>query len=199
MESKSYFALKKFKIKKINDKESLYIPTHYTLSKLFVKKRKLAHFLKDSKNPYYYFRYFSKLKNYCILGLGGNKGNVLETFYKLFLRIQKKNVIIHQSIFYKNPPFGYTQQSDFYNAILWLKTKKSLADFFSYTAYLERNFGRKRKRDFKNAPRSLDIDIIGFKNKRIALRHLQIPHKDWMRRKSVKIPLLWGDYETSNL
>ena len=199
MESKCYFALKKFRVKKLNDKESLYIPTHFKTPSLFKKKQKLSPFLKDSKNPYLYFTHASHLKNYCILGLGGNKGNVLETFYKLFFRIQKKNAIIHKSIFYKNPPFGYTQQDDFYNAILWLKTQKSLAEFFAYTAYLERIFGRARKRDFKNAPRTLDIDIVGFKNKKIVLKHLQIPHKEWIKRESVKIPLLWGENETSNL
>jgi len=38
-------------------------------------------------------------------------------------------------------------------------------------------------------PRTLDIDIIFFDNKKINSENLIIPHKDWANRKSVIIPL----------
>jgi 2-amino-4-hydroxy-6-hydroxymethyldihydropteridine diphosphokinase len=47
----------------------------------------------------------------------------------------------------------------------------------------------KRTRSFKDAPRTLDIDIIFFANKKINTKQLTIPHKNWSQRESVVIPL----------
>jgi len=87
----------------------------------------------------------------------------------------------------KNPPFGYVDQNDFLNAIIILDTKISVNEFFKLTSRLELRF--KRIRSFKNAPRSLDIDIIFYKNKKISSYKLIIPHKEWQNRQSVTIPL----------
>lgn len=191
----SYFSLYAYKMTLLKERHWLFekkpLRKNPKIAKLFMPKNRLSKFIATLANPYDSFLCASKLKNYCILGLGGNQGNVLVTFWQLFKRIQnKKNVIIHQSLFYKNPAFGYKAQADFYNAIVWVKTQQGYGNFFSYMMYLERLFGRERKRIFKNAPRSLDIDILGFKNKKITLKHLQIPHKEWANRESVKIPLL---------
>ena len=59
---------------------------------------------------------------------------------------------------------------------------------------LETRFGRKRS--FQDAPRTLDIDIIFFDNKKIHTKKLIIPHKDWANRESVIIPL---KYMTKNI
>ena len=140
-------------------------------------------------SPYRFFKEYTQLKHYVILGIGANCGECLVTFWKLFKRLKDKNVIIATSPILKNPAFGYTAQADFYNAVVWLKTRLGIAEFWSLCAYLERSFGRNRKRPFKNAPRTLDLDIIGFKDKRIAVGGLVIPHQEWDRRLSVKIPL----------
>ena len=52
---------------------------------------------------------------------------------------------------------------------------------------LEVRYGRKRS--FQDAPRTLDIDIIFFENKKINTKNLIIPHKNWANRESVIIPL----------
>lgn len=144
-------------------------------------------------NPYYYFKNKNHLKDYVILGIGGNiekkDGDCMVRFWKLFKRIRNKNAIIFRATILKNPAFGYTQQNDFYNTIIWLKTKLGIVDFWSFCAYLERLFQRERKRPFKNAPRTLDLDIIGFKNKIIRLNTLKIPHIAWNQRPSVRIVL----------
>jgi 2-amino-4-hydroxy-6-hydroxymethyldihydropteridine diphosphokinase len=48
----------------------------------------------------------------------------------------------------------------------------------------------RRKRSFKNAPRTLDIDIIFFNNIKIANKKLIVPHKAWTKRESVIIPMI---------
>ena len=52
---------------------------------------------------------------------------------------------------------------------------------------LEVRYGRKRS--FQDAPRTLDIDIIFFDDKKINTKNLIIPHKNWANRESVIIPL----------
>ena len=53
--------------------------------------------------------------------------------------------------------------------------------------HVEKVFGRKRS--FKNAPRTLDLDIIFFDNQTIKQKDLIIPHPKWEERLSVKVPL----------
>lgn len=87
----------------------------------------------------------------------------------------------------KNPPFGFTQQDDFFNSILVLKTSMQPRVFLEYLMRLEKKFGRRRS--FENAPRTLDLDIIFFDDRVIKSTKLTIPHAHWHTRESVIIPL----------
>lgn len=131
------------------------------------------------------------LANTATLGIGGNIGNCLgrfEAFYR-YLDGNKKVAILSSSPIYINPPFGFEAQNDFYNATITLGTSLSVVDFFGWVFYLERKFGRGRKRDFKNSPRTLDIDIIFFNDLILKRPYLKIPHPKWNQRESVLIPL----------
>jgi 2-amino-4-hydroxy-6-hydroxymethyldihydropteridine diphosphokinase len=139
------------------------------------------------------FPYISKIpskKKYLVtIGIGGNVGDVRKTFNKLFLSL-KNNSHIHivsSSPLLTNPAFGYTEQKDFLNGIIAIKTNLSVNDFFKIMQRLEIRYGRKRS--FQDAPRTLDIDIIFFDNKKVNTKKLIIPHKDWANRESVIIPL----------
>lgn len=133
------------------------------------------------------------LQNISILSLGGNLKNPIKTFIYLFKKIQNNNnmTLVSTSPIYKNPPFGYTNQNDFYNATIILATNMCLIEFYGFIFYLERIFGRQRKRVFKNAPRILDIDILFFNDIFLKSQKLNIPHPHWQNRESVLIPLLY--------
>ncbi len=139
------------------------------------------------------FPYKSKKKSnkkYMVtIGIGGNIGNVKKIFDKLFLCLKSntKFDILMTSALLKNPPFGYLEQNDFLNGIILLKTNLSVNEFFKIMQRYEKRF--KRKRSFKDAPRTLDIDIIFFHDKKINTKKLIIPHKSWYERESVLIPL----------
>lgn len=137
----------------------------------------------------------SKKQNFVLLGIGGNKPKTLRAFFYLFkkLRTHPKIHTIQSSPILHNPAFGYTKQADFENALLALSSSFSLNEIYALIFYLERIFGRGRVREFKNAPRILDIDII-FYNKVILKRaYLTIPHKNWKERASVCIPMSFLD------
>ena len=132
----------------------------------------------------------SSCKKYEVtLGIGGNIGDVQKRFNKLFCTLlrDKRFHILSTSPLLKNPPFGYLDQDDFLNGVIVLKTNMGLNEFFKSMQRLENRYGRKRS--FQDAPRTLDIDIIFFANKKIHTKKLIIPHKDWANRESVTIPL----------
>jgi len=130
-----------------------------------------------------------KLPHIVTIGIGGNLGDVKRRFKKLFnfLKTNSKISIISTSPLLKNPPFGYKDQPDFYNAVIILYTIMKPEEFLKYALNLEKRFGRVRT--FKNAPRTLDIDIIFFDNLKIDKENLKIPHPKWKERVSVVIPL----------
>ena len=130
-------------------------------------------------------------KKYSVtIGIGGNIGNTKKIFDKLILCLKKDSrfILLMTSPLLKNPPFGFLEQSDFLNGIIALKTNLAPNEFLKNMQRLEKRFGRKRS--FQDAPRTLDIDIIFFNNKKINTKDLIVPHKDWANRESVIIPLI---------
>ncbi len=124
-----------------------------------------------------------------VLGIGGNIGNVLRRFEHLLCYFKRSKFIyvIETAPILKNPPFGYIHQSDFYNSLLLIETKLAPKALLRYILHVEKLFGRKRL--FKDAPRTLDIDIIFYENVKMDTKILTLPHPEWMKRSSVLIPL----------
>ncbi len=124
-----------------------------------------------------------------LLGIGGNIGDVQRRFKHLFWFFKRSSFlnIIETSPILKNPAFGYTKQEDFYNALVLIETKLSPKMLLHYVLRAERLFGRKRS--FKDAPRTLDIDIIFYENVTMDTKSLTLPHPEWTKRLSVLIPL----------
>lgn len=133
------------------------------------------------------------LPNTTIIALGANLKSPLYTFMAFFHKLTQnaKIHILQTSPIYKNPPFGYANQPFFYNATMLLATSMCLMEFYAFIFYMERIFGRGRIRAFKNAPRTLDIDIIFFNDIFMRSTKLNIPHPQWQNRASVLIPLLY--------
>jgi len=135
----------------------------------------------------------STKSNLVTIGIGGNIGNVIKRFKKLFLMLKgdSRFTIIQTSPILKNPPFGYVEQDYFINAIIVLKTNLSPQQCLKSFQRYENRF--KRTRSFKDAPRTLDIDIIFYNNLKINTINLIVPHKDYKNRDSVLIPLSYID------
>jgi len=140
-----------------------------------------------------HFGYKQKLKSNLryevTIGIGGNIGDVKRRFEHLFYFFKRENQVelLQTSLILKNPPFGFTNQDDFLNSIVILKTNLQPLEFLDYLMRVEKRFSRKRS--FANAPRTLDLDIIFFDNRVINKQRLQVPHPSWSKRESVVIPL----------
>ncbi len=130
-------------------------------------------------------------KHIVLIGLGGNIGNVRKRFEKLYLFLEKDKRfhIVKSSPVLKNPPFGYTNQDDFFNSLLLIQTSMMPRELLKTLLHIEKRFGRVRS--FKNAPRSLDLDIIFFDSLKLNGKRLTVPHPQWSQRESVLIPLAY--------
>ncbi|MBP7741925.1 MAG: 2-amino-4-hydroxy-6-hydroxymethyldihydropteridine diphosphokinase [Aliarcobacter sp.] len=135
------------------------------------------------------FNSISSKKHTVTIGIGGNIGNTKRIFDKLILCLKEdaRFTLLMTSPLLKNPPFGFLKQSDFLNGIITLQTNLCPNAFLKAMQRYEIKFGRKRS--FQDAPRTLDIDIIFFDDKKINRKNLIIPHKNWASRESVIIPL----------
>ncbi len=124
-----------------------------------------------------------------LLGIGGNIGAVRRRFHKLLaiLRHHPRINVLATAPILKNPPFGFLDQPDFFNSLIEVETSFSPKELLHFCFWLEKRF--KRRRTFKNAPRTLDVDIIFYDDIHIDTKDLQIPHPHWFERESVIIPL----------
>jgi 2-amino-4-hydroxy-6-hydroxymethyldihydropteridine diphosphokinase len=116
-------------------------------------------------------------------------GDVIRRFEHLFVYIQRSPLIqiVETAPILRNPPFGYLEQDDFMNSLILVETNLSPKALLHYMLKTEKRFGRKRL--FKDGPRTLDIDLIFFEERKIESDFLTLPHPAWMQRSSVLIPL----------
>lgn len=124
-----------------------------------------------------------------LIGIGGNIGDVTGRFEALFRYWQqgRQLAVVQTSPILRNPPFGYTDQPDFYNAVVQVRTALDPHALLRYILFVEKRFGRVRS--FPNAPRTLDLDLLFYDDRRIETSRLRLPHPHWCERDSVVMPL----------
>jgi len=130
-----------------------------------------------------------RLKHLSIIGIGGNIGDSVSLFERVICYLQqaKRVHIIQTAPLLKNPPFGFKNQPDFINSVIKLETDLSAFELLKYLLWVEKRFGRKR--EFKNSPRTLDLDIILYDRLNLKTKRLIVPHPHFSERESVMIPL----------
>ena len=95
--------------------------------------------------------------------------------------------LVQHSSFYRNPPVGYLDQPEFVNAVAEIRTRLAPRDLLDQVLALERNQGRTR--DFANAPRTIDLDILLYGGHVVNEPGLTIPHPRMLERAFVLVPL----------
>jgi len=129
------------------------------------------------------------LAHRAIIGMGGNVGDVASRFERVVRYLQRANRlrVLQTAPLLKNPPFGFLDQPDFLNTVVLIETDLSPLELIRYLLWVEKRFGRKRT--FKNAPRTLDLDIIFYDDLRMKTMRLEVFHPKFHERESVMIPL----------
>ena len=96
--------------------------------------------------------------------------------------------VLARSSLYRSAPIDYLQQPDFINAVAKLETELSPRALLDALLGLERDNGRTR--DFRNSPRTLDLDVLLYDNLQHHEHGLTLPHPQMHRRAFVLRPLL---------
>lgn len=140
-----------------------------------------------------FFPYFSKnirnFKYFALVGLGSNIEPEKKRFDILFrvMMNDKRLKILATSPFLINEAFGFKEQKDFTNAVILVQTNLHARAFLKILLFYELKF--KRKRTFKNAPRTLDLDLLYFSQKVKVDSWCEVPHIGAKERISVILPL----------
>lgn len=124
------------------------------------------------------------------VGLGANlgepRGQLLAALEDLG-RIPGTRVTARSSL-YRSAPIGFADQPDFVNAVAKLDTDLRPGELFAALQEIERAHGRERS--FRDAPRTLDLDLLLYGGELIDTPALTVPHPRMHERAFVLAPLL---------
>ena len=127
------------------------------------------------------------LVNSIYLGIGSNLGNK-----RLNIERTKFNLIINNikilkcSSYYESLSWPNVNNPKFLNIVVEIDTNFTPLELIKKCKEIEKKLGRKKLP--KNSPRECDIDIIDYRNKRIA-GELILPHPRMDTRNFVVLPL----------
>ena len=130
------------------------------------------------------------MKNKVYLSLGSNIGNRQEYIERAIELVGKTEgiKILKKSGLYETSPVGYVEQDLFLNAVIKIKTDFSEREILKIINKIENELDRKR--EIRWGPRTIDIDILIFSDKKINETDLIIPHKEMLNRLFVLVPLI---------
>jgi 2-amino-4-hydroxy-6-hydroxymethyldihydropteridine diphosphokinase len=124
------------------------------------------------------------------IGLGSNLDNPREQVLRALQALDNlpHTRVLARSSLYRSAPVGYLDQPDFINAVAQLETEMSPRALLEALLALEQECGRTR--EFINAPRTLDLDVLLYEELRHHEHGLTIPHPQMHLRAFVLRPLL---------
>lgn len=96
--------------------------------------------------------------------------------------------VTQESSVYDTAPVGYLDQDNFLNMVVKVETTLESMDLLDLCQEIEENL--KRVRQFKDGPRTIDLDIILYSDEIIENDRLQVPHPRMHTRGFVLFPLV---------
>ena len=131
-----------------------------------------------------------------ILGIGSNLNSSFgDRFTNINLAISYlesyKIKVLNKSSFYETPSYPDHKNPKFINLVIKITTILPLVDLASILIHVEEKL--ERKRNYKNDPRTCDIDIVDYNGKVINFKYKKldfiVPHEKLIYRNFVLIPI----------
>jgi len=123
------------------------------------------------------------------VGVGSNLGDALHNVSAALAALHhlpQTQLHSHSSLF-RSAPIDATGD-DFINAVARVDSQLSAESLLAELQKIELSFGRERP--FRNAPRTLDLDLLLYGDVKIATDILVVPHPRMTTRAFVILPLL---------
>lgn len=128
--------------------------------------------------------------NKCYLGLGSNQKEPERQIRKAIKAIQSLPFtgVTQISKYYWNKAWGVETQQDFCNVVVEVLTRLPPYVLLRACNDIEKQQARVRKKRW--GPRTIDIDILLYADRKINTHRLRVPHPHMMTREFVLRPLL---------
>ena len=115
--------------------------------------------------------------------LGSNVGHLEENLEHAVKLIETRGIeILKKSKIYKTKPWGVSEQPDFLNLALEVRSGLSAPELLGIFKEIETQMGRQRV-DGRWLPRVIDIDILFMDNLVIEQVGLRVPHREFFNRR----------------
>lgn len=118
-----------------------------------------------------------------VVALGGNLGNVPQTFRTARARIQQHVQVeqVRSAGLYRSEAMGADAGDPFFNSVWTVETSLTPLQLLDLLQQVENESGRTREVHW--GPRTLDLDLIFYGNEQISTPRLTVPHPHcWYRR-----------------
>lgn len=124
------------------------------------------------------------------VGLGANLENPLQQVRRAISELGaiENTRLLAASSLYRSAPVGYADQPDFINAVARLQTGLSPRELLDALHVIENRHGRRRS--VRNAPRTLDLDLLLYGMLVVQGEDLTLPHPRMHERAFVLLPLV---------
>jgi 2-amino-4-hydroxy-6-hydroxymethyldihydropteridine diphosphokinase len=124
------------------------------------------------------------------IGLGGNLGDPRRAMATALQQFDARPDcrVLAVSKLYRTPPWGKTDQADFFNACALLEAQLQPTALLDLCLSIER--GMKRVRIERWGPRTIDIDVLTYGDREIQVEGLDVPHPRMVERGFVLLPLV---------
>jgi len=122
------------------------------------------------------------------VGLGANLGDPPATLRRALADLAAHPQVRQDALsrFYRTAPVG-ADGPDYVNAVVRLRTTLAPLELLDLLQDIERRHGRRRP--YRNAPRTLDLDLLAYSGMRLASPRLTLPHPRMHERAFVLCPL----------
>lgn len=123
------------------------------------------------------------------IGLGANLNDPAAQIEQALVELDRLSDtrLVARSSLYASAPVGYADQPDFINAVAQLETILAPRALLAALLDIEQQHGRARS--FRNAPRTLDLDLLLYGAAHFHEDDLTLPHPRMTERAFVLLPL----------
>lgn len=124
------------------------------------------------------------------VGLGANLGDAPATLamaVQALAALPLTNLVAASSLYQTAPQDCEAGSPHYFNAVVQLQTQLNAPELLTALQELERQAGRQRP--YRNAPRTLDLDLLLYGEARIDSAQLSVPHPRMHQRAFVLHPL----------
>jgi 2-amino-4-hydroxy-6-hydroxymethyldihydropteridine diphosphokinase len=126
------------------------------------------------------------------IGIGSNIGDSITIVTQAIAAISrvKRCRLNGYSSLYRSAAVSSVPQDDYINAVARISTELEPLDLLLELQAIEHAYYRRRDGEERWTPRTLDLDIILFGNRKMNDSHLIVPHPEFINRRFVLEPML---------